>query len=82
MTAMAANAVANNRKAAARRLLEARRIVALEGRGGKGARSERKRALEVRSAGNTREESLCAVEPIPDEEEKRGVRACARPPSH
>jgi hypothetical protein len=36
MTAMAANAVANNRKAAARRLLEARRIVALEGRGGRG----------------------------------------------
>jgi hypothetical protein len=34
MTAMAANAVANNRKAAARRLLEARRIVALKGRGG------------------------------------------------
>ena len=40
MTAMAANAVANNRKAAAPRLLEARRIVALKGRGGKGARRE------------------------------------------
>ena len=53
-----------------------------ERQGGKGARSERKRALEVRSAENTREESLCAVEPIPDEEEKRNVKACARPPSH